>query len=235
MAPPAAAAFCRTAEEQRLSPAEAWTSRKGRPLLGVRPPPFGLSMTEDDNVSERSRVKVVPKFWVPVKPKLKPLDHWDLIVAFDSEKYKKEEEAFYVDGRNKMKEKVKSTLDNQMVEINAIREQERKDKEKERTDMLDMIQENKRLSQAEHDAEEAKKQRMKKENDTMTQALNMRRQKQKEKRDKEQQSMTDWLAAEKKRRDEEERWHAEEMRRRLEEEQRRRAEEERRQIEEDGG
>jgi len=199
------------------------TTRRGlTPQLGrssseafVPKPPFGLSMTDvNDTGSERSRVKVVPRYHVPMRPKLKPMDHWDLIVAFDSEKYKREEEAFYAEGRGANKNHFKGVLDTQMIEINGIREQERQAKEKERTDMLDMIEENKRLAAAEHHVEETKKATMKKANDQMTAALNERREKQRVRKEKEQQAMTDWLANEKQRKEEEEQAEREEYARR---------------------
>ncbi|CAE7222480.1 TUBA3 [Symbiodinium necroappetens] len=45
-------------------------------------------------MSERSCVEVNPKHPVPLPPKLKPMDHWDLIVAFDTHKFRKEYEAY---------------------------------------------------------------------------------------------------------------------------------------------
>lgn len=175
-------------------------------------PPYGVALMGDggDDVSERSRVQVRPRFAVPMRPKMKPMDHWDLIVAYDGFMHQKEDDAFVKAGKAASTAKVKSTLDAQMEEVRAIQQAEQDGRRQERDNMLAMVQENKRLKEAEEHQEEDRKNEMKKVTDEMLAGIERRRQNEKDRKKREEQMMTTWLGDEKKRQQEEDRQKAEE-------------------------
>lgn len=185
-----------------------------RPPPEDRPPkpPYGVSLVgDDDAASERSRVQVRPKFAVPLRPKLKAMDHWDLIVAFDGMKHKQEDDAFYKAGKAASVAKCRARLDEGMAEANAFREQEAEDRRQERADMLAMVEENRMLKEAEHNAAEEQRAEMRKITDDMLRGIEMRKQREKDRAKREEQNMTDWLNNEKQRKQEEDRLQSEEF------------------------
>merc|ERR1712232_129063 len=161
--------------------------------------------------SDRSRVTVRPRYSVPVKPKLKPMDHWDMIVAFDAAKHMEEEEAFEQSGRLEVHARFRAVLDAQMDELREVRAGEAANKQKEIDDMRAQIQENLRIHEAEHAREEEKLDKMKKDNAEMTVKLEQRRQKEIQRKQKEQDDVTAWINAEKARQEQERRDNAEEF------------------------
>merc|ERR1712232_401859 len=161
--------------------------------------------------SDRSRVTVRPRYSVPVKPKLKPMDHWDMIVAFDAAKHMEEEEAFEQSGRLEVHARFRAVLDAQMDELRDVRAGEAANKQKEIDDMQAQIQENLRIHEAEHAREEEKLDKMKKDNAEMTVKLEQRRQKEIQRKQKEQDDVTAWINAEKARQEQERRDNAEEF------------------------
>lgn len=183
----------------------------GRPLgpstseVRLLQPPYGVLVTDvRDDMSERSHVQVQPKYFVPLRPKLKAMDHWDLIVAFDAEKHRHEEEQFLRAGKSASHAKFKAALDNQMEEIRTLREQEADLKRQEQDAMVARIEENKRLAESEENATKVKRDKMKMANDEMTSSLQLRKQKQRERQQREQEQMVSWLQNEKTRTEEEE-------------------------------
>eukprot|EP00928_Gymnodinium_smaydae_P070855 TRINITY_DN54606_c0_g1_i1.p2 TRINITY_DN54606_c0_g1~~TRINITY_DN54606_c0_g1_i1.p2 ORF type:complete len:609 (+),score=202.76 TRINITY_DN54606_c0_g1_i1:182-2008(+) len=179
-----------------------------------RPAPYGLAITTgDDTGSERSRVVVRPRYHVPLRPKLKPMDHWDMIVAYDAQKYLEETEEYELAGRYDEIAKVRNILDGQMVEIRALREQEAENKRKEVEEMKAQVEENRRIKEAEEEAEERKKAITKKANDDMMEALRIRKEKAAAKRMREQNAVVQWMADEKARQEQERRDQAEEYHR----------------------
>lgn len=185
-----------------LSPKNAAPSGQDR---GPKPP-YGVTVIgDDDTESEHMRVKVNPRFPVPPRPKLKHMDHWDLIVAFDGFKYKQENDGFQNVGRANAHSKFRATLDQQMDEINTLREQEAEERRRERDDMLAAMEENRRLKEAEEAAQEAQRIRVKDITDEMLQGIEARRQREKDRVKREEQQMTAWLENEKRRKQEEDR------------------------------
>lgn len=173
------------------------------PLRFETEPPYGLVVTgnEGDDVTERSCVVVRPKFPVPRQPIMKPVDHWDLIVAYDSEKYRQEQDARL----DKVKlAHAKALLDTQMIEINTIRDAEAAALRKEKEDMTFQIEENKRIFAAEEEVEHRKRMLTKKANDEMTLAIQERNRQAVARRKRQEEDMTRWLANEKKKREDEE-------------------------------
>jgi len=170
-----------------------------------------VSGDPDDAASERSRVQVRPRFPVPMRPNMKPMDHWDLIVAFDGFKHRQEDDAFYKAGKAAAHAKFKATLDNQMEEVRALQEAEQEGRRQERANMLAMVEENRQLKQAEHQQEEDRKTEMKKITGDMIQGIERRRQNEKDRKKREEQQMTDWLNNEKRRKQEEDKQQAEEF------------------------
>eukprot|EP00441_Pelagodinium_beii_P038185 CAMPEP_0197650822 /NCGR_PEP_ID=MMETSP1338-20131121/31173_1 /TAXON_ID=43686 ORGANISM="Pelagodinium beii, Strain RCC1491" /NCGR_SAMPLE_ID=MMETSP1338 /ASSEMBLY_ACC=CAM_ASM_000754 /LENGTH=569 /DNA_ID=CAMNT_0043225305 /DNA_START=32 /DNA_END=1741 /DNA_ORIENTATION=+ len=164
-----------------------------------RPAPYGTTIMIDDDASERSRVKVNPKFPVPLRPKVKPMDHWDLILAFDTLKHRQEDEDFRKAGKEAQIRKFKGVLDNQMEEFREMEAQAERARQQERQDMLDQVEENKRIAQAEHDAIEAQKDKMKAINGESLRSLERRRKAEQDRRKREQDAMTLWLENENKR------------------------------------
>jgi len=147
---------------------------------------------------------VNPKHPVPRKPMLKPMDHWDLIVAFDAEKHRQEEEHYVKAGKFAEQGRFRKTLDGQMDELRGLREEEAYNKRKEASDMQAQLVENKRIEDAEFEKEERQKNMMKKVNGEMTAGLEKRRKAEKARRDKEQDDVTSWLNGEKARKKQEE-------------------------------
>jgi len=175
-------------------------------------PPYGISIMEgdDDAGSERSRVQVRPKFKVPVRPKVKPMDHWDLLVAFDGFKHQQEDAAYFQAGKAASHAKFKHTLDDQMDEVRAQREHEMANLRAERNNMLAMTEENAKLKAAEYEREEEQKHEMKKITDEMMRGIEQRRTNDQNKKKREEQQMKQWLANEKKRQQDEDRARGEE-------------------------
>jgi len=153
----------------------------------------------DDDASERSRVKVNPKFPVPLRPKVKPMDHWDLILAFDTLKHRQEDEDFRKAGKEAQTRKFKGVLDNQMEEFREMEAQAERERQKERKDMLAQVEENRRIAQAEQDAIEAQKDKMKAINGESLRSLERRRKGEQDRRKREEELMTLWLDNENKR------------------------------------
>jgi len=165
-----------------------------------RPAPYGTSiMPDDDNMSERSRVKVNPRFPVPLPPKLKPMDHWDLIVAFDTLKHRQEDAHFRGVAKHQQQGKFKKTLDDQMVESRQLQAEEDRAKQREREDMLAQIEENKRIAQAERDHHERQKEMMKEVNNEGKKSMERRRKAEEDRKQREQDCMLKWLADEEQR------------------------------------
>jgi len=198
-----------TSGTQGLTAAHLAQSASTQPL---RKAPFATTIGADvdDTQSERSRVIVRPRYPVPMKPKLKPMDHWDMIVAFDAAKFVQEEEEFQRKGRHDKIGRFRATLDGQMDEMRDLREQEAEAKRQEMADMTAQIEENKRLNQCEHDKEQDQKNKMIKANDAATVSINRRNQKQKDKKDKEQRDMLNWMESERIRQETEKKEQAEE-------------------------
>jgi len=178
--------------------------QKSASSVQVRYRPWAQSITADDDDGERSCVIVNPKHPVPRKPMLKPMDHWDLIVAFDAEKHRQEEEHYVKAGKFAEQGRFRKTLDGQMDELRGLREEEAYNKRKEASDMQAQLVENKRIEDAEFEKEERQKNMMKKVNGEMTAGLEKRRKAEKARRDKEQDDVTSWLNGEKARKKQEE-------------------------------
>lgn len=180
----------------------------GTKLKPRRPAPFGMSVTGGDqfeNESARSGVKVNPRYPVPLPPKLKPLDHWDLIVAFDSRKYQTEERHLMEAGHAAAKKKFKDVLDGQMVEIQEMRDNEARGQEEEKLMMTAQIEENKRYRQEEHDIIRRKREEQGRINESMLGELGKFKRKEEERKRRECEDMTRWLESEKNQKEEDNR------------------------------
>merc|ERR1712048_986726 len=101
--------------------------------------------------------------------------------------------------------KFKKTLDDQMGEIRANCDDGKRRREQERLNMLAQIEENKRITQAEHDEERRKKDEQGKINTHMLGKIEQYKQEEKDRKQRAQDDMTRWLRAEKDRKEEEER------------------------------
>lgn len=161
-------------------------------------------------MSDRSRVEVKPKYFVPLPPKLKPMDHWDLIVAYDTNKYRKEYETYVKAGKHEQQSKVKHILDEQMKECHKLFEASEKKRRQERQDMLDQIKENQRLSQAEQAQRDALRDKAKAINESSLESLRRRRKADEERRQREQDTMLKWMRDENQRQQDQRKADAEE-------------------------
>lgn len=174
-----------------------------------RPAPYGQSSLTSGSQfvdeSARSGVKVQPRYPVPLPPKLKPMDHWDLIVAFDSQKYREEERRLHQTGTYERKMKFKKVLDDQMLEIQAARDAEARGLEEERDMMTAQIEENKKYLKEEHEVIHRKKEEQSKINTSMLGEINKYRQRDQERKQRECEEMTRWLESEKQQREEDDR------------------------------
>lgn len=170
-----------------------------------RPPPYGLSITggsEFVDESARSGVTLRARYPVPLQPKLKPLDHWDLIVAFDSAKYRQEEKELHQTGTYARQMSFKKVLDDQMLEIQQSRDNEAMGKEEERDLMTAQIEENKKYKQEEEDVIHGKRDQQSKVNESMLGAIHKEREKATMRKQREQEEVTAWLESEKAQREE---------------------------------
>lgn len=166
-------------------------------LKSLKPPPFATVILDiDDNESDRSRVKVVPKFPVPLRPKLKPMDHWDLMVAYDTMRHRKEDEHFRKAGKSESHAKFKKRLDDQMEEINAIRANEEAGRRREQEETRQQAEENCRLTEAEQKVIHDKRDEMKRINDECMAGLELRRKREEDRMKREQDLMQNWLSNE---------------------------------------
>lgn len=183
----------------------------GPKLKPRRPAPYGESITGTNTFvdeSARSGVKMHggrgARYPVPIPPKLKPMDHWDLIVAFDSAKYRAEEEAIVVTGHYQDQRDFKKTLDDQMLEIRENQDNEAAGKEEERLLMDAQIEENKKYKYEEEALHHRKKHEQGAINESMLGDIIKYRQRDADRKAKECEEMTRWLGTEKARREEEE-------------------------------
>lgn len=148
-----------------------------------------------DAMSEASRVHVSPKFAVPARPKLRPVDHWDLIVAFDAEKYRQESAGDLGAVDRQKRGKFRGWLDGQMADQHEARGREADARNREREEMSAQVAENKRHEQAEKDVESAKKEQVRQATLEMGLRLEKRKVKLESKKAKESEELAVWLAA----------------------------------------
>lgn len=178
--------------------------------LGIVQPPYGLDLVAtDDSESSRSRVHVNPKYPVPLRPKMKHIDHWDLLVAYDAAKHREETAHFITKGHFDEQARFRSVLDGQMEEVRALREQQHEQRRRDREDMLAKMEENRHLDAEEQARERAKTERMIQSNVEMGHEIEKRRQDKEAKKQQEGDMMAAWLRDEKSRREEEGRIQAE--------------------------
>lgn len=173
-----------------------------------KPAPYGLSITggsEFVDESARSGVKLQARYPVPLPPKLKPMDHWDLMVAFDSAKYRVEEEEMHKIGTHERKMAFKKTLDDQMTEIQGYLDNEARGKQEEADLMTAQIEENKKYHQEEMDIIHRKAFQQKTINESMLGEIQREREKKAARKANECEEVTRWLESEKRQRDEDER------------------------------
>jgi len=155
--------------------------------------------------SARSGVKLQARYPVPKPPLLKPMDHWDLIVAFDSAKYRFEEKMLEEKGHHERMMSFKKTLDDQMLEVQEGRDNEERGRQEERELMLAQMEENKKYAHEEEAIIQRKRDEQSKINTMMLDTINKYKKKEADRKQKECDEMTKWLEAEKNQRDEDER------------------------------
>jgi len=95
------------------------------------------------------------------------MDHWDLLVAFDSAKYRKEEEHKYKIGNNAKKVEFRKVLDGQVLEAKEAQALEKQGLQEERELMLAQIEMNKKYEEEEKAKEQKKKDEQNKMNTVM--------------------------------------------------------------------
>jgi hypothetical protein len=176
-------------------------------LRPTRPPPYGLSVQSGNafaQESARSTVNAQPKYPVPKPALLKPVDHWDLMVAYDSAKYRRDEEELHKRGSHALKMKFKKVLDDQMLEIQANAENEKRGLVEEREMMLAQVEENKKYKQEEIDVVHRKRDEQSKINTIMLDNIDKYKKKLEVRKHQECDEMTVWLASEKQKREQEE-------------------------------
>lgn len=187
----------------------------------VRPAPYGMSITgapgfEFIDDTARSGVKLQPRYPVPVRPKLKPMDHWDLMVAFDSQKYKKDEYELHTKGNYERQMRFKKTLDDQMIEVQGMRDNEAQGREEERLLMEAQVEENEKYKQEEEALIQKKKDLSQACNDSMLGDIQKYKDQEARRKKTEEQEVTAWLAEEKRKKDEDARNQAIEYNRKCE-------------------
>jgi len=138
-------------------------------------------------------------------PKLKPVDHWDLLVAFDSAKYRRDEEHKYKIGNKMAKVEFKNTLDGQVLEAKEAQVLEKQGLNEERELMLAQVGMNKKYEEEEKAKEQVKKDAQNKMNTIMLGHIELAKKKNEEKKQKECNAVTQWLASEKQQKEEEDR------------------------------
>eukprot|EP00933_Yihiella_yeosuensis_P017911 TRINITY_DN14898_c0_g1_i1.p1 TRINITY_DN14898_c0_g1~~TRINITY_DN14898_c0_g1_i1.p1 ORF type:complete len:587 (+),score=131.78 TRINITY_DN14898_c0_g1_i1:148-1908(+) len=204
--------LARSASQSQVTlPTQQKQTQPINPKKVRQPAPYGTTPAGiDDAGSERSRVQVIPKYPVPKRPLTKPMDHWDLMVSYDAMKHRQENLHFRSEGKHASQKKFKNRLDDQMIEVNAMKAAYQAALDKEKDDMTRQIAENKRLDAAEKKAIDDKCAQQKAINDECMRGVNERRRKQKEREQNEQDMMTKWLNDEAKRKADQDRANAEE-------------------------
>mmetsp|Transcript_68244 Transcript_68244/g.163760 ORF Transcript_68244/g.163760 Transcript_68244/m.163760 type:complete len:582 (-) Transcript_68244:83-1828(-) len=167
-------------------------------------PPFGLSLTKDYDLEDRSG-GVKPKYEVPLPQKLKPIDHWDLIVAFDTNLFKREEAERYRFNRSGGFLARKADLDKQVAERKIAKEKQSEAIRLEREECRAQVKEDAKMKEQERKDEWAKREAQRKNNEAMEQELNAKRDRAAQKKKQECQEILSWLQNEKGRKAEERR------------------------------
>lgn len=169
-----------------------------KPPRRIPPAPYGGSIVdEEDSGKVKKGQQVGARYPIPLPPKIKPMDHWDLMVAFDSVQHQKEYEAFIKAGKYEQIEKFKRRLDTQLEEQQAIKDAEAEEQRKADEAFRAKLEENKRLTRVEQEAEHAKQMWVKNAADEMNKELEQRRQRALDKKENMHRMMTAWLASEK--------------------------------------
>lgn len=148
------------------------------------------------------------KYFVPLPPKSKPVDHFDVIAMYDAVKAQEEREEFKKNGYRAQKMRVKANLDSQMLELEGLRKEEQGRVERERERVRNIVERDNELTRKENEVELAKRTKMMEANDSMRAQLRQKEQQARERRQREQDHMLNWLAAEQQRREEENRTQA---------------------------
>lgn len=133
------------------------------------------------------------------------MDHWDLLVAFDSAKYRKEEEHKYKIGNNAKKVEFRKVLDGQVLEAKEAQALEKQGLQEERELMLAQIEMNKKYEEEEKAKEQKKKDEQNKMNTVMLGSIEYAKKKHVEKKQRECDAVTKWLADEKQQKEEDDR------------------------------
>jgi hypothetical protein len=182
------------------------TASAGSPKSYIKPP-WGIGATLRQDSGE-DKGPFVGKHFVPLPPKSKPVDHFDVIAMYDAVKAQEEREEFRKNGYRAQKMRVKANLDSQMLELEGLRKEEQGRRERERERLRVTVERDNELTRKENEVELAKRTKMMEANGIMREQLRQKEQQARERRQREQDHMLSWLEAEKQRRDEENRTQA---------------------------
>merc|ERR1719277_2862543 len=178
----------------------------GSPKSYIKPP-WGIGSTLHEDTGE-SKGPFVGKHFVPLPPKSKPVDHFDVIAMYDAVKAQEEREEFKKNGYRAQKMRVKADLDSQMLELEGLRKEEQRRAEQERERVRNIVERDNELTRKENEVELAKRTKMMEANGIMRAQLRQKEQQARERRQREQDHMLSWLAAEQQRREDENRTQA---------------------------
>jgi len=170
-------------------------------------PPWGIGATLHEDSGE-TKGPFVGKHFVPLPPKVKPVDHFDVIAMYDAVKAQEEREEFKKNGYRAMKMRTKANLDGQMVELEGLRKEEQVRAEQERERLRVTIERDAELTRKENEVEMAKRAKMIEANGVMKDALRRKELEARARRQREQDHMLSWLEAEKQRREDDNRTRA---------------------------
>jgi len=168
-------------------------------------PPFGVSVVAEDAVKStagEAQQPAQPRYPIPARPLKKPMDHWDMIVAFDAHKHRQEYTAYQTLKKAAKMQSFKKTLDDQMQEVNAGRDEDLRMRHQERDHMFATLEANRQHKAAEEARENDKRSALKNDNMMMMGEMQQRRQREKDKKARDAQRMKEYLENERRQKEE---------------------------------
>jgi len=128
----------------------------------------------------------------PQRPKLKPVDHWDLLAEFADARHRREDH----DQRKAKQERMRAGLDGQLQERLVAKEREAEERQRIRDEIWQHAERDRKSLEAEQRQRQLKWEELNRARKDGEAAVALRRRQNKEHRLKEQHRVTDWLEAE---------------------------------------
>jgi len=127
-------------------------------------PPFAVvldgAVPDEDVQSVVSGIRPMARFPVPKHPIRKPEDHWDVMIAYDAEKWRQEEKARISESHFDDQARYRGELDNQMDFVQQCIEQEKEDGRILRQEMIEQEERNKELDRLDEEKQQKRREKL---------------------------------------------------------------------------